>query len=336
MMKYIIDGLQTSILVGWLYGIGAIGLGLIYKYLKFPDFTTIASLIVGSICCVAFGQNNIALGILASIVVGILFGTFTALQINIVQIPPIIAGIITWTISRTLAYKFSRDEATISFDRDARQHLDWIISSDFSWVSISLLFILTLLICLIVSQYFKRKQGVLTLAMLGDTHFLKYRHTRKGTTKWLLLIISNGIIGLAGGLAAIQANSATIQNHGEFLVTALSAYALANFFINWINKRSIGKFIDKENKPSSGIIFKLIIFLLPWLALADEKEAKIFATLLLYVVCAVFVYAIFSTANIYFGVGQQLKHFNYIIQGIILLVILSIPLLVEKFTKNPY
>ncbi len=331
MEEFIIDSIKSAILTGWIFGIGAIGLSLIYKYLNFPDFTTIGSLIVGAICCIKFGQDSIVLGLLASVISGMILGIVTAIQINKIQVPPVIAGIITFTISQTIAYKLTMDEATVFFGGN-REVLDLIISSDFTWWSVIVFSAITIFICTLIALFFKTKYGALTLAMIAEDHYIKYRHHRKESTKLILLSIGNSIIGLTGGFFAIQQNSANTSNFSDFLIIAISAYALTNFFISWINKKQVRDYLKKENIPSSSYIFKVMIFFLPWLKLADEKPLKIFTSLILTVCFSIGIYSIFMTANLYLSKYQDFKHFNFAIQGILLVIILLIPIIFEKFS----
>src|ERR1043166_7530654 len=108
MLKVLIAGFQSSFIVGLIYGIGTIGLSLIYRYLKFPDLTTFMSISVGSVAVIIFTNSfGIFIGILSGCLLGGVLGLVTALQITHAKIPPILAGIITSTAGMSLGYFIS-------------------------------------------------------------------------------------------------------------------------------------------------------------------------------------------------------------------------------------
>ena len=81
----------TSVVTGIIFGIGAIGLSMIYKYLKFPDFTTIVSLSIGSAIMAVVSPVNILLAIFLSIVAGGVLGFITYLQIRYLEVNEMLA-----------------------------------------------------------------------------------------------------------------------------------------------------------------------------------------------------------------------------------------------------
>ena len=79
----IIDKLQPFMLPGLIYGIGAIGLAITFRFLKFPDFTVLGSIMVGGIVCIYISNfSNTTLGLIAGFISGSILGLFTGFIIS--------------------------------------------------------------------------------------------------------------------------------------------------------------------------------------------------------------------------------------------------------------
>jgi ABC-type uncharacterized transport system permease subunit len=312
MELFLISGLKSSIFIGIIYGIGTIGLSLIYKYLRFPDFTTIASMIFGGLVCIKYGEMiNVPVGIVLGCLAGSFLGLITSLQINLGKVPEILAGIITGIGTSTIGFFITNKEASISFSEKIRPSLDLFISNTFTWHSLIYLIIISYLICRLISWFFTTKLGLLTLALAGSDQYLKFRHGKIPLTKTIIIVLGNSIIGFAGALAAIQNGSVYVLNgHPDFLIIALGGYAFSIFAIAIISKHKMKLFLRKENKLNSPWYTKAILLLTGNIYLNDEEPKKILSIQIFYIIFSILILLIFRTVEN--EIGQE---YNFILKA---------------------
>lgn len=329
---YLYVPFQASIQIGIIYGIGAIGLGLIYKYLQFPDFTTISSIVVGSVLMVvASNKYGVGFGILSSILIGCFLGLVTSFQIVIMRIPSILAGIITSVGAISLAFFINSNKEPAHFDDELRPTLDYFANDIFTWQSLITIFIFSGLISYLISLLFKTKYGLFILAMLSSPNYLKYRHRKSKITQVLLISIGNGIIGFAGALAASQNGMANVYSHKDFLVTALGGFVLGNYFTNRYSQKNITNYLEKDIKPSGSILTKLVYSFLLELRRNDEEPRKIFYIFFFIVLASAFINFIFQVVEIAFDLGENSKFF---VKSFILFLILIVSIWTEHLSTT--
>lgn len=296
------------IVTGMIYGIGAIGLGLIYKYLKFPDFTTTASFSAGGIAMSVFVENHFVFGLVSSILIGILFGIFTFIQIKYVKIPPILAGIITWIGALSIMFLMTNNNASVNITNESSIILDSIFSAkDSIWNFVKILTI-GLLICYIISCVFKTRFGLYILALLGTDNYLEHRHKERDIASSILIVFGNGLISFSGGLLTILNKNADIKGIPDFLVIALSGYVIAQFILIIFSGNSSKQYLELENKPSSNLVYKLILILLDKFKLNDEEPVKIFIFLIFIIFGSTLVQFIFQFIDINYSANQGISH----------------------------
>lgn len=324
----LIDLIKVSILVGIIYGIGTIGLGLIYKYIKFPDFTTLASISISGVVCIVVSKYTcITFGIIAGITISAILGLITGLQI-LLKIPAILAGIITGVGATTLGFWINGNNVDASFDID-QPNLDLILSNTFTYGSFLRLFILTIIISYLISRFFNTKYGTYTLAITGSDQFLHFRHRKKNLTQIIVIVLGNSIIGFAGALAAVQNRATNVQvSHNDFLIIALGGYTFGSFVINLMSRTSIYKYLSQDDKLTSPWYSKVLLYLTKSLRLNDEEPRKIFATQLFYVFFAMLINIVFRSVEIKIGIND-----NFLIKAFILFFVLWLSTLTDRFSK---
>ena len=330
----IIGGLKTSLIIGLFYGIGTIGLSLIYRYLKFPDFSTVVSIIVGSLISVQItnligSPFGVLFGILAGIVMGAIIGLVTGLQIVYAKIPPILAGIITYTSAKSLAFFITGNNAELFYNSNLDKGLDYFISNVFSFQTLIISIIFCLLVSFLVSRIFRTRFGLMILALLGTDNFIKYRHKENGKTTIYLIMLGNAIIGFGGALASIQNRSATVDNHNEFIFIALGGYALGMYLIKLLSKPKIQKYLDKDNKTSAPFWIRILIFYIGYLSYNDENPSKLFTTFLLFILSSALINVIFMTVN-----NEIPSNYGYLAKALILFVFIGLSNISDAIAKK--
>jgi len=333
-MEAIIGGIKSSLIIGLFYGIGTIGLSLIYRYLKFPDFSTVVSIIVGSLISVQVTNtiNNsygIPIGIFAGVCIGAIIGFITGIQIVFAKIPPILAGIITYTSAKSLAFFITKNEAAVEYKNDLRNGLDYFVNNTFTIQSLITSLFACVIISYLISRVFRTKLGLMILAMYGTDNFIKYRHKEKNKTTILLIMMGNAIIGFSGALASIQNGMASVDNHNEFIFIALGGYALGMFLIKLFSKKTMQDYIKKDDKTTAPIWIRFLHFFIGNLNNNDEHPSKLFTTFIFFAFSSALINVIFRTVEIEAG-----DNYSFFFKALFLFIFIWISNISETISKR--
>jgi putative tryptophan/tyrosine transport system permease protein len=335
---------HLHIVISLIYGLGAVGLSLVIRYLKFIDLTTYVSIVVGSIAVISitnnlssFGRYTFVFSIIFASLLGGVLGLLTYVQIRYLRVPPILAGILTNVAGVSLEFYLSDGLASVDFSTDQDnaliQTLNSFISNTFSLGSIAYTLIICVIVCFLFAfVLFKSNLGIYILALLGSENYLEYRHRKKNQAMFMVLVIGNTTVAFAGALAAIQNRSASTSiNHPDFLVIALGGISLGGFILQVLSNNNISKHLIKENKPSSWKLLP-IIAIIHQLQRNEEDSVKIFITLLTYLASAGLINIVFKVIET--SLSDDRLHFNFAIKAFIILVILLVIHIWEYISKK--
>jgi ABC-type uncharacterized transport system permease subunit len=291
----------VSLPMGLIYGIGTIGFSLGYHYLRFPDFTTVASITIGGIAFVAFTNlsGQWLVGLLGSIIIGALLGLCTGIQIKNFRIPPILAGITTFVGAKSVMFWMNDNKADALFIKSPPEIIGGPVSS---FTNTLLAFFEVFLIAYIISRLFTFVFGDYVLALHGAENYLQHRHPFRNLTVIILLIISNSIISLAGGVSAIQMGQASVDAHADFLLLALAGYSFGSLVVFSVNR--LPKHESQKRVETSAWV--AWFFLLPkiynWYSEKahknEEEPDRIFITFITYALATMIVNAIFKVIDV--------------------------------------
>jgi len=303
-----IESIFASLSTGIIYGIGAVGLGLIYRYLKFPDFTTIISFIAGAAIMAVMSKINIALALFLSIIIGGMLGTITYFQIRCLKVNNILAGIITNIGAMSLVFLFTDNQAVVNTAPEISSIFDKLLAIKFSWWNIIKLGSIGFFLCWLISNIFKTRYGLYILGLLGTENYIAYRHHNKEKARFILHTLGNSIISFSGALLTIQNTSFNVHGTPDFLYIALSGYVLSSFLIQLSN--SFNKnYLDRDNKITGNVFVKMYLSFREILSKNDEEPVKIRSFLFLIIVGTTLVNAIFQYIDMNHGEDNRVSYF---------------------------
>ncbi|MDR2117939.1 MAG: hypothetical protein LBP25_00170 [Tannerellaceae bacterium] len=316
---------------GIIYGIAAIGLGLIYKYLKFPDFTTTISFSAGAAMMAFMSQVNInsapilsvVSALFLSVIIGGILGMITYSQIRYIKINNILAGIITSVGAMSLIYIITNNEALINVNEDSvRSIFNSILKVKFSWQNIIILVIIGLLLTTGIAKIFKTQYGLYILGLLGTDNYIAHRHHNKEKARFLLLVLGNSIISFSGALLTVQNVNFNISGTPDFLIISLSGYVLSSFII---------QIFSNTNKPYLQIDIRAthpsVKMSLPLKGIKDilnkndEEPSKIGSFLFFIIVGTVIINVIFQSIDVTVGNNNKI---SYLYKASLFLVVMLI------------
>ena len=269
-----------SLQLGLLYGILAIGIYISFRILNVPDLTTEGSFTFGlatSAMC-AIGGHYI-LGIFLSIAAGALAGIVTGILQTKCRIHPILSGIITMSGLYTVNLAVMKNAVNVSLI--GKDEIFTVISAALENMSRDAVrcivsFIFAAVVCLIMIWFFKTHIGLCIRATGDNEAMVSSSSINVDATKIISLAISNGCVGLSGGLLAQYQGFADINSSVGILVVGLASVI-------------IGEVIMGRRGVTVGIISAVIGSIIYRYIIALATASHIFPAFALKLVSAVIV-----------------------------------------------
>lgn len=283
-----------SLQLGLLYGILAIGIYISFRILNVPDLTTEGSFTFGlatSAMC-AIGGHYI-LGIVLSIAAGALAGIVTGILQTKCRIHPILSGIITMSGLYTVNLAVMKNAVNVSLI--GKDEIFTVISAALENMSRDAVrcivsFIFAAVVCLIMIWFFKTHIGLCIRATGDNEAMVSSSSINVDATKIISLAISNGCVGLSGGLLAQYQGFADINSSVGILVVGLASVI-------------IGEVVMGRRGVTIGIISAVIGSIIYRYIIALATASHIFPAFALKLVSAVIVAVALSIPAIKQGIA---------------------------------
>ena len=283
-----------SLQLGLLYGILAIGIYISFRILNVPDLTTEGSFTFGlatSAMC-AIGGHYI-LGIFLSIAAGALAGIVTGILQTKCRIHPILSGIITMSGLYTVNLAVMKNAVNVSLI--GKDEIFTVISAALENMSRDAVrcivsFIFAAVVCLIMIWFFKTHIGLCIRATGDNEAMVSSSSINVDATKIISLAISNGCVGLSGGLLAQYQGFADINSSVGILVVGLASVI-------------IGEVVMGRRGVTIGIISAVIGSIIYRYIIALATASHIFPAFALKLVSAVIVAVALSIPAIKQGIA---------------------------------
>ena len=208
----LLNSMPGAISQGLIWGIMAIGVYITYKILDFPDLTVDGSLCTGAAVCVLLTLNGTPmwLAMLCAVIAGLLAGLITGLFHTVCGIPDILAGILTQLALYSINLRImgwgtdngSKANLPISVDK-----YDLLVSARHVQAAAlhNPMLVLTVFVVLLIALlywFFGRELGSALRATGANGNMARAQGINTNFTKVLGLMISNGLVALAGALLA--------------------------------------------------------------------------------------------------------------------------------------
>ena len=224
MLDYLAS-LPGAVALGAIWGLMALGVYITYKILDIPDLTVDGSFAAGGIAAAMIIVNggNFFVAILVAFLVGAVCGLITGLLHTLLGIPAILAGILTQLSLWSINLLISGGKANISINA---RSFDVIFSqlriTDALWkMAIVLVVIIGLLYI-----FFGTELGASIRATGNNPKMSKAQGINTKLNIVLGLMISNGIVALAGALLAQYQGFADINMGRGAIVIGLCAVVI--------------------------------------------------------------------------------------------------------------
>lgn len=205
--------LLEALELGLIYSVLALGVFLSFRTLNTPDLTVDGSIVTGAavsaVMCTAASEMDPAVqgiiciaGLLLAFLFGMGAGAITALLNTKLKIQPLLAGILVmlgiYSINLRIQGKanINLNSAPTLYKRveDAM--------GDFRWSSIILGAVIAAVIILLLFAFLKTRKGFALRATGDNEEMVRAAGISSDNMKLLGLSVSNGLVGMAGGMLA--------------------------------------------------------------------------------------------------------------------------------------
>ena len=254
MLAYL-GSLPSALALGIIWGIMAIGVYITYKVLDIPDLTVDGSFATGGIISAVIITNggNFMLALLIGFAAGLVCGLITGLLHAFLGIPPILAGILTQLALWSVNLKISGGKSNISISVRTYHVL-------FSQLNVgNALWKLGIIIALIVGilyLFFGTELGASIRATGNNPHMSKAQGINTKFNIVLGLMISNGLVALAGALLSQYQGFADINMGRGAIVIGLCAVVIGGAIVNHISPN----FLVRLAGVALGAVIYYIVF----------------------------------------------------------------------------
>lgn len=269
---------------GMIWGIMALGVYITYKILDFADLTVDGTLATGGavavVCILAGVPTPIAL--VVSCLAGMAAGLMTGFLHTALGIPDILAGILSQIALYSINLNImGRSNLAVSVDQ-----YPLIVSLRYIPKAIITTLIFIVVIIAVLYWFLGTEAGFTVRATGCNQNMARAQGVNTNKAKVAALVISNGLVGLAGGMYAQYQGSSDVNMGRGAIVIGLAAVIIGMV----LGEAIIGKrmnFIARMAFVVAGaIIYYLVITFVLWLGLPSE-DMKLFSAIVVAVFLAV-------------------------------------------------
>ena len=221
--------LPGVVIQGLVWGVMAVGLYITFKILDVADMTVDGSICLGGAVCAVMVTSgvNIYVVMICALLAGMCAGLMTGILHTFFGIPAILAGILTQISLWSVNLLIMKGSANVSISRfKFGDKLLLQMSSDRRFINIGILVLFSVVIITLLYTFLATRTGAALRATGNNLDMSRAQGINTDLTTVLGLVISNGIVALAGSLLAQYSNAADINMGKGAIVTGLAAITI--------------------------------------------------------------------------------------------------------------
>ena len=232
-MQNLLVALPGAVAQGLIWGLMAIGVYITFKILAISDLTVDGSICTGALVCAMLmvKGTNPWVAMLCAMLAGALCGLVTGLLHTLLDIPAILAGILTqlslWSINLKLAD--GRSNIPLSWRK-----YDVILASNDNKESIWISLVIAEVIIIALYWFFGTARGCSIRATGCNLNMSRAQGINTEFNKVLGLMISNAIVALAGAILAQYQGAYDINMGRGAIVIGLAAIVIGEVIFSKI------------------------------------------------------------------------------------------------------
>ncbi len=282
-----------SIAQGMLWGVMALGVYITFRLLDFADLTVDGSIATGaavSVMLIRAGVHPI-LSLPIAFLAGMLAGLVTGLLNTMLGIPGILASILTqislYSINLVIMGKSNQPVSVDNYPLvvSLRYVTDGATASKILFF-VGTVFFLLLLVA-ILYWYFGTEQGHAIRATGCNPNMARAQGINTSFIKVLALMLSNGLVGLSGGLYAQFQGAADVNMGRGAIVIGLAAVIIGEvLFGKFAAKRKLAFAFTLISVILGAVIYYMVYQFVLWLRMPSDYM-KLFSAIVVAVFLAI-------------------------------------------------
>ena len=275
----LLNAMPSAVAQGLIWGLMAIGVYITYRVLEVSDLTVDGSIATGGAVAAVLiiGGWNVWSAMLAAFVVGMLTGLATGLFHTLCGIPAILSGILTQLALYSINLRILGNKANVALSVNK---YDLLITSrnarTLGFENPTLILVLfTVALILVLYWFFGTELGCSLRATGANRSMARAQGINTNTNVVLGLMLSNGIVALAGALLAQFQGFADVSMGRGAIVIGLAAVIIGEVVFS----RIFRNFGLKLLAVSIGaILYYMVIQVVLWLGL-NTNDLKLLTAL---------------------------------------------------------
>lgn len=226
----LVRALPGNVAQGLIWGIMALGVYITFRILDFADLTVDGTLATGGAVAVMLIQGGMhpAVALIFATLAGMVAGIVTGLLHTALGIPGILASILTqislYSVNLGIMGKANQ---SIGIGQQGLVASLRFVSADDSYLFFIKLIIICLVLVAIVYWIFGTEIGSAIRATGCNEQMARAQGINTNFTKVIALMISNGLVGLSGGIYAQYQGSADVNSGRGAIVIGLAAVIIS-------------------------------------------------------------------------------------------------------------
>ena len=240
-----LESLPLAIAQGMIWGIMAIGVYITYKILDIADLTVDGSICTGAVVCAVLMTRgcSVWIALLAALAAGMMAGFLTGVFHTFMGIPPILSGILTqlilWSVNlKVMGLGFTPIKDSAANLALPARTLDLLISTLDVKGSIIVLELICIVIIGFLYWFFGTEYGCSIRATGANLNMSRAQGINTNTRKIFGLVLSNGLVALAGGLLAQWQGNADVNMGKGAIVIGLAAVIIGEALFSWLSRNN--------------------------------------------------------------------------------------------------
>lgn len=281
------NALPGAVAQGLIWGIMAIGVYITYRILDIADLTVDGSICTGGAVCIMMmlSGHSVWVALLGAALAGMATGLATGLLHTFMGIPAILSGILTQLALYAINLKImGKANQAINVDKyDLLVSLRYIKGVPVYKNTILVVAVITIVLILVLYWFFGRELGCALRATGCNGNMARAQGINTNFCKVLGLMISNGLVGLAGAFLAQYQGFADVNMGRGAIVIGLAAVIIGEAIFGKIF-RNFG--LKLLSVALGSIIYYVVLQTIIWLGV-DTDLLKLFTAAVVAVFLAI-------------------------------------------------
>ena len=273
-MASLLNSLPGAVAQGFVWGILALGVFVTYKLLDYADLTVDSSLCTGgavAAVCITAGMNCY-LALIFAILAGMAAGLITGVLHTVLGIPAILSGILTQLALYSVNMRIMGLTSNIAV---SRTEYSLVLTSAEMTTALLIGAVFVAAVIAVLYWFFGTELGCSIRATGNNEHMSRAQGINTNTMKVLGLVISNGLVGLAGGILAQYQGNADINMGRGAIVIGLAAVVIGQVLFHRIKNFALRLLSTVIGSVIYFIVYTIVI----WAGLSTT-DLKLFSAVI--------------------------------------------------------